>query len=168
MLTTAILAWLHILSAISWLGGGILFGFVVGPAIPKLSTVSSAEFFVRVAPRIARFFQIMAGSTILFGALLAYTGVSNGDFPGLSPSTTWGLSIMIGLSLGVVAFVVGELLAVPALNRVIRIFSEMQTSGQREPPAELGKAIGRARFTATATVGLLILTLVFMVAAGFY
>ncbi len=168
MLTTAVLAWLHIISAISWLGGGILFGFVVGPALPKLSPASSAEFFVRVAPRIGRFFQIMAGSTVLFGALLAYVGVSNGDFPGLSPSTSWGLSIMIGLSLGIVAFVVGEFLAVPALGKVVRIFSGMQASGQREPPAELGKAIGRARLTATATVGLLILTLVFMVAAGFY
>ncbi len=77
MLITAILAWFHVISAIGWLGGGIMFVFVVGPALAKLSPPSSAEFLVNVAPRVARFFQISAASTILFGALLLVDGNGN-------------------------------------------------------------------------------------------
>ena len=145
-----------------------MFGFVIAPGLAKLSPASSGEFFMKVAPRVVRFFQAVAGSTILFGALLAYVGISNGDFPGMAWSTTWGESITIGLSLGIVAFLVGELAAVPSLQKVIRIIGEMQKSGQHGASEELGKALMRAKTTATATVLLLVLTFVFMIAAGFY
>jgi uncharacterized membrane protein len=70
VLITAVVAWLHIISAIGWLGGGIMFAFVVGPALAKLSPPSSGEFLVKVVPRVVLFFQISAGTTILFGVLL--------------------------------------------------------------------------------------------------
>ncbi len=145
-----------------------MFGFIIGPALPKLSPASSGEFFVKVAPRIVRFFQIAAGSTILFGALLAYTGISNGDFPGLSLSTTWGLSLTIGLVLGLVTFLIGELVAIPELNRVVKIIRGMQAGGASGSPEDLNRALRRARLTGNATVVLLLLTLVFMIGAGFY
>jgi uncharacterized membrane protein len=168
MLSTAIFAWLHIVSAIGWLGGGIMFGFVVAPALSKLSPASSGEFFMKIVPRVARFFQIVAGSTVLFGVLLLYTGISNGDFSGLTLSSTWGLSIVIGLSLGFIAFLVSEFVAVPPLRKAIRIITEMHASGQQEPPPELQKTLKRAGLLANVTVTLLILAVVFMVSAGFY
>ncbi|MDA4127237.1 MAG: hypothetical protein OK452_08575, partial [Thaumarchaeota archaeon] len=91
----AILAWFHVVSAILWLGGGVMFAFVVGPALAKLSPSSSGEFLLNVAPRVARFFQIIAGSTVLFGVLLLY---SMGGFDLLSLSTFYGLDITVGLS----------------------------------------------------------------------
>ena len=123
---------------------------------------------MKIAPKVMRFFQIVAGSTVLFGALLAYVGISNGDFPGLAWSTNWGVGITVGLSLGLIAFLVGELMAVPALGKVVKIIGEMQRTGQHGPPEGLGKALARARVTATVTVVLLIATLVFMITAGFY
>ncbi|MGD0146149.1 MAG: hypothetical protein ABSB53_04775 [Nitrososphaerales archaeon] len=48
------------------------------------------------------------------------------------------------------------------------MIKEMQSSGQHQPPAELPKTIRRATITANVTVLLLILALIFMVAAGFY
>jgi uncharacterized membrane protein len=168
MLSTAILAWFHIIFAMMWLGGGVMFAVVVAPALAKLSPASSGEFFVKVVPRVARFFQIVAGLTILFGVLLVYVGISNGDFPGLDLSTKWGLSIIIGLSIGVVALLVSEFLAVPPLLKVIAMIKEMQASGQHQPPAELPKTLRRASLTANASVILVVLTLVLMVSAGFY
>lgn len=168
MLSTAILAWFHIIFAMMWLGGGVMFAVVVAPALAKLSPASSGEFFVKVVPRVARFFQIVAGLTILFGVLLVYVGISNGDFPGLDLSTKWGLSIIIGLSIGVVALLVSEFLAVPPLLKVITMIKEMQASGQHQPPTELPKTLRRASLTANASVILVVLTLVLMVSAGFY
>jgi hypothetical protein len=145
-----------------------MFGFVVAPALSKLSAASSGEFFMRIVPRIARFFQIVAGSTVLFGVLLLYTGISNGDFSALTLSSTWGISIVIGLSFGFVAFLVSEFAAVPPLKKAIKIITEMHASGQQQPPPELQETLKRAALLANTTVSLLILALICMVSAGFY
>ena len=168
MLITAIFALFHIASAIMWLGGGILFAVVIAPSLAKLSPPSSGEFFVKVVPRVSLIFRIVAGTTVLFGVLLIYTGISNGDFPAFSLSSTWGASIAIGLSIGLIAFLNSEFVAQPPLRKVIRLLKEMQASGKHEPPAELPKTIKRAALTANTTVILLIITLIFMVSAGFY
>jgi uncharacterized membrane protein len=168
LLLTAILAWLHIISAIGWLGGGIMFALVVAPSVAKLSPPSSGEFFVKVVPKVATFFRIAALSTILFGLLLIYFGVSNGDLGPYSTSSTWGVSITIGFSFGFIAFLNSELVAVPPLQKAVKMIKEMQSSGHHQPPAELPKVLRRASLTANITVSLLIVTLIFMVAAGFY
>ncbi|MDA4124222.1 MAG: hypothetical protein OK438_02035 [Thaumarchaeota archaeon] len=165
MLFTAILAWFHIVSAIGWLGGGIMFAFVVGPALAKLSPPSSGEFLVKVVPRVVRFFQIFAGTTILFGVLLLY---SLGSLPLLDPSTSYGVNLSIGLSIGFVAFLISEFVSVPIQVKAINMIKEMQASGQHQPPADFPKTLKRASDTATLTVLLLVLASVFMVAAGFY
>jgi uncharacterized membrane protein len=164
-LLIAILAWLHVVSAISWLGGGILFAFVIGPALAKLSPSSSGEFLVKVVPGVARFFQMVAGSTILFGLLLVY---NLGGFGVLSLSSSFDVNITIGLSIGFIAFLISEFVAIPIQLKAIKMVREMQASGQHQPPAEFPKTLNRARVTATLTVILLILTSVFMIAAGFY
>lgn len=145
-----------------------MFGVVVAPGLAKLSPGSSGEFFVKIVPRVIRYFQSLAGSTILFGVLLLYVGVNNGDFPAFTASSAWGLSVMIGLGLGFVAFLISEFVAVPPLKKAIRIITEMQQSDQHQPNPELPKTLKRAALTANTTVVLLILTLVFMVSAGFY
>ena len=167
-LVTAILAWFHIASAMMWLGGGILFAFVIGPGLAKLSPPSTGEFFVKVVPRVSMFFRVVAGATVLFGVLLILTGLSNGDFGPYSFSSKWGFAITVGLFIGLVAFLNSEFVAQPPLRKVIRILREMQSSGQHQPPAELPKTVKRAQMTASVTVILLIIALVFMVSAGFY
>ncbi len=166
-LVIAIIAWLHVASAISWLGGGIMFAFVIGPALAKLSPPSSGEFLVKVVPRVVRFFQIMAGSTVLFGVLLIYS-LGGNSFDLLSPSHFYGVDLTIGLSIGFITFLISEAVAVPIQLKAIRMIRGMQAAGQHQPPAEFPKTLKRASDTATLTVYLLILTLVFMIAAGFY
>jgi uncharacterized membrane protein len=161
----AILAWFHVVSAIGWLGGGIMFAFVLAPALAKLSPPSSGEFLVKVVPRVVRFFQIFAGTTVLFGVLLLY---SLGSLPLLDPSTFYGADLTIGLSIGFLAFLLSEFVSVPIQVKAINMIREMQASGQHQPPAEFPKTLKRASQTATLTVLLLILASIFMVGAGFY
>lgn len=142
-----------------------MFAFVVGPALAKLSPPSSGEFLVKVGPRVVRFFQILAGTTVLFGVLLLY---SLGSLPLLDLSTSYGVELTIGLSIGFAAFLISEFVAVPIQVKAINMIREMQASGQHQPPAEFPKTVKRASDTATLTVLLLILASVFMVAAGFY
>jgi uncharacterized membrane protein len=166
-LIIAIIAWLHVGSAISWLGGGIMFAFIIGPALAKLSPTSSGEFLVKVVPRVVLFFQVMAASTVLFGVLLIYS-LGGNSFSLLSPSTFYGVDLIIGLSIGFITFLISEGVAVPIQLKAIRMIKNMQASGQHQPPAEFPKTLKRAADTATLTVYLLIITLVFMIAAGFY
>lgn len=142
-----------------------MFAFVVGPALAKLSPPSSGEFLVKVVPRVVRFFQIFAGTTILFGVLLLF---SFGRVPVLDFSTSYGVELTIGLSLGLAAFLISEFVAVPIQLKAINMIKQMQASGQHQPPPEFPKTLKRASNTATLTVVLLILASVFMVAAGFY
>ncbi len=143
-----------------------MFAFVIGPALGKLSPASSGEFLLKVVPRVVRFFQIFAGTTILFGALLLYS--LPGGFSLLDPTTGYGLDLLIGLSIGFISFLLSELVSVPIQLRAIRMLREMQASGQHQPPAEFPKTLKSAADFATLTVLLLILASVFMVAAGFY
>ncbi len=165
MLSTWVLAWLHVVSAICWLGGGIMFAFVVGPALSRLSPASSGEFLVKVVPRVVRFFQVFAALTILFGLLLLY---NLGGPSLLSPSTSYGVDLSIGAGFAIVAFVESEFVAVPIQLQAVRMIREMLAAGQHQPPAGFPKTLRLATITATLTVVLLIFASVFMVGAGFY
>jgi len=165
MLSTAILAWVHVISAIGWLGGGIMFGVIIAPVLGKFSPAASGEFLVRVGTRVARFFQVIAATTILFGFLLLY---NVGGLGLLTPSTTYGIELMIGITFALAAFVVSEAVSVPWLLKAVRLVREMQASGKHEPSAELPKALKIAQLSANITLVLLLLTSMFMVAAGFY
>ena len=168
MLLTAIWAGLHVISAMMWLGGGILFGAFIAPALGKLSPQASGEFFVKIIPRVMRFFQIVALTTVVFGILLLYN-ITNGDIGSLSPTASWyGFDITFGVLFAAIAFVLSEAVSVPALGRVVRLIKELQTSGQAHPTPQLPRAIRLATWTAYSTVLLLIITLAFMVSAGFY
>jgi len=166
-LVTAIFAWLHIFFSVGRLGGGIMFGFVIGPALAKLSPTASGEFFTKVVPRVLRFFQIVPGLAIFFGLLLLYT-FTNGDLSKMSPTNSWGLQITIGMTIGLVAFLNGELLAVRYFHKVVEMIRQASSSGGQGPPADFFKTLNKARMSATVTVLLLIIALVFMVGSGFY
>ena len=165
LLITWVLAWLHVASAICWLGGGILFAFVVGPALARLSPAASGEFLVKIVPRIVRFFQVFAGLTILFGILLLY---NLGGFSLLSPSSSYGLDLSLGALFAILAFVETEAIAAPIQLKAVRMVREMLSTGAHQPPAALPSTLRMARVTATLAVVLLVLASVFMVGAGFY
>lgn len=168
MIITAILAWLHITSAIMWLGGGIFFAFVIGPAIGTLSPPGPGEFFVKVVPRISLFFRIVAGSTVLFGLLLFLVGSRLGSFPAFSLSNAWGISITIGLTFGIIAFLNSEFIAQPPIKKAIQLFRNMQNPESKGPSPELPNTLKNVALTGRITVVLLLAAMTFMVGAGFY
>lgn len=165
-LVTTALAYAHILSAMGWLGGGILFGFVIAPRFSKMGLAGSRDFFVTVQPNVIRFFQIVAGLTVLFGVLLLYVMTAYGGAR-LSVSNSWGLDLIAGMAVAAVAFVISEFLAVPAFFRLIELNRKMGADGSNVP-AELPRTARRAGMMALVSTILLFGALGFMVAAGFY
>lgn len=166
MWLTDLLATFHVLFAVLWLGGGIMFGFLIAPRIGQTSPSTAREFFLKVGPAVLRYFQVIPALTILFGLLLL-GNIVGGDWGQLSPSTAWGFDVSLGMLFAIAAFVVGEAGAAPALHRLIGVFERLGTPGGPGPEA-IPPAVARARLLASASLALLVVTMVFMVGAGFY
>lgn len=165
MLVTWILAWLHVLSAIGWLGGGIMFGFVIAPALARLSPASSGEFMVKVVPRVARFFQASAGLTIVFGFLLLY---NLGGMSLLDLSTSYGVDLTVGMGAALAGFLVSEFVTSPILLKAVRLVRESMASPAHQPSPELPRTMRLVSLTSIVTLILLLVAFTGMVGAGFY
>lgn len=157
MLLFSVLLWLHIFSAVGWLGAAMLFGMVIGPTIGEMSPGTRAEIVVKIFPRFLRYVTIFALMTVAFGlALVADLGV---DFF----STTDGSYIKVGAGLALIAVIVAVVVIAPATRKMYKLTEEM-LKNSTPPTPELAKVAGRLRIGATTGLVLLILTLIFMVA----
>src|SRR2546422_8219251 len=87
-----ILAYLHIISAMGWLGGAGLFVSVVGPGLRSLSPTARLEFLSKIGPRATKFFIGSFTTPKPFRLRLLYA------FPGASWTT-----VNVGLALGLIA-----------------------------------------------------------------
>lgn len=161
----SVLAYGHVLSAMGWLGGGILTAFVLGPNLRKLPPAAGLEFNAKVLPPIINFIQIMIGTTFLFGILLL-DAFYDGDFSPLSTSSQ-GMELMAGVALALAAAAVAFSVTVPSFKRIIKIARSLLQAGQQPPPPELMKYAKRARMGSMAGILLLLATLAVMISAGF-
>ncbi|MDA4128948.1 MAG: hypothetical protein OK422_05800 [Thaumarchaeota archaeon] len=151
-----VLAYLHIISAIGWLGGAVLFVSVVAPGLRSLSPTARLEFLSKIGPKATRFFAGTSTATIVFGLALLFS------------SDVSGTNINVGLTLGLIAYLVALVVAFPALTKADHLAKEALASGQAGPPSpELAKALKRGGLGVVVVVLLLVVTLMFMVASGF-
>ena len=159
-----ILAYGHVLSAIMWLGGGLLTGFVIGPSLRGIAPSAALEFNAKVLPKIIRFVQAALGLTFLFGLLLLYS-FRDGDLSWLMNSTQ-GYVLSAGILVALLTGVFAMAYVIPAFKKVGALSSAALQSGQ--PPApEMAKYGKRARLGSMAGVFLLLFVLAMMVISGF-
>jgi uncharacterized membrane protein len=161
---TVIFEFAHILSAMGWLGGGILTTFILGPNLAKLPPPASLAFNAKVLPKIVRFVEMMIGSTLLFGFLLLYAW-TGGDMAYFT--TPGGMTLSGGVGLALVAAVIALGLTIPSFNKISQIANQMLEGGQQAPPPELKKYGTRARRGSLVAIALLLVVLAAMVSAGF-
>ena len=162
MVLLTVVLWAHIFSAIGWLGAAIVFGIILAPSLAKLSPQARGEFMVKVVPKYLRYFEVFSGMTIVFGVATAAV-LLNGDFSKVSLSTPFGLYITVGAVLALLVFAVSYSVTIPVTRKIIRISeSMMKTPGP--PPPELMVLANRQKVITTATLSVMILITVLMVA----
>lgn len=157
----------HVVSAIGWLGAGLLSGFVIGPGLQRLSPASRLEFIVKVIPRMLSYMRGMIVGTFVFGLLLLYFRF-NGNFSVLSPSTVLGAALSAGIGIAVITAVLAFAFVYPAFNRMVSIANGMLKNAGSPAPPEMAKYATRARVGSMAAALLLVVAAALMVTTGFY
>ena len=158
----AVLTILHIASAIGWMGAVLFFLSVIGPSVRNFTPAASLEFLTKVGPRQIRYFAGTATSTIVFGLALLITAFGT-DY------TAWPRYIEVGFSLGVLAYLLAILVAVPSFRRADKIAHQIMSNPQAgPPPPELARYLKRGNQAAIAIAFILLLTLVFMVLSAVF
>jgi hypothetical protein len=155
-LLVTIFLYLHVLSAMGWLGGAILFVSVLIPGLRTLSPAASLEFLSKVGPRSTRFFIGAATSTVVFGLALFFS--LQGDY-------TQG--VYVGIGLGLIAYVWAMAVPVRAFLKADRLAKQMLASPPSgPPPAEFTSAMKQGAIGVTVVVVILLLAMIFMVTSG--
>ena len=137
---------------------------VLTPSMRALSPSSRRDLILKLFPRFIRYVTVFATLTLVAGILLAF-GHAGSSLESLSPTTTWGLMITVGASLALVAYALALGVGLRSARKIVRILNAQQDP-QQAPPPEILQLQGRMRMTATTVIILLMLSLVFMVAAS--
>ena len=156
-----ILAVLHVVSAIAWLGSVAFFISSIGPGLKTMTPGANIEFFTKVGARILRFYGVAGTLTIVFGfgLLLEAFGANY---------AAWPATLEVGFSMGLLAYLFALGVTVPAARRLDRLARQLHKEPAAGPlPAEVVQNLRRLSLGANVVAFLLTLAAVFMVVTGF-
>jgi hypothetical protein len=158
----AVLTFLHIVSAVGWLGGVMFFLSAVSPGVRTFTPTASLEFLTKVGPKQIRFFAGAATSTVVFGLALLFAAFGT-DF------ASWPSYIEVGFALGLIAYLIAILVTIPTFRKVDKIARQILGNPQGgPPPPEFASLLKRANMAAMAVAVILLLALVFMVSSAVF
>jgi len=157
----AVLTFLHIVTAMGWLGGVAFFLSAVGPGVRAFTQPALLEYLTKVGPKQIGFFAGTATGTIVFGLALLFAAFGT-DY------SSWPNYIETGFGFGLIAYLVAMAVTLPTVSRVSRIAHQAMSGPPGPPPPELPKLLRRANMATMAVALLLLLALVFMVSSAVF
>ena len=157
----AVLTFLHIVTAMGWLGGVIFFLSAVGPGVRAFTPPALLEFLTKVGPKQIRFFAGVATGTIVFGLALLFAAFGT-DY------SSWPNYIETGFGFGLIAYLIAVLVTIPTIRKLSGIARQLMSGPPGPPPPELLKLLKRANMATMAVALLLLLALIFMVSSAVF
>ena len=157
----AVLTFLHIVTAMGWLGGVIFFLSAVGPAVKAFTPPALLEFLTKVGPKQIRFFAGVATGTIVFGLVLLFAAFGT-DY------SSWPSYIEAGLGFGLIAYLIAVIVTIPTIMKLSGIARQLMSGPPGPPPPELPNLLKRANMATMAVALLLFLALIFMVSSAVF
>ena len=91
--------WLHILAGAAWFGEVMTINFVLIPNLKSIESADRPQFIRSIFPRLFHLASFLALLSITSGLINSYL-LSGWRDPAQFTSTRWGISILIGGSLG--------------------------------------------------------------------
>lgn len=91
--------WIHVVAASVWVGEVVVINFILIPVLGVLDVPGRRWFLTNVFPRIFRMASVLSLAAVLSGITLVLH-FTKGDL-GMLTETRWGISILIGGSMGI-------------------------------------------------------------------
>lgn len=154
-LLVAVIAWFHILFAISWVGSAVFFAAVLSPMLAALTPQARSEFLVKSLPKIERFELAVSTLTIVFGLFLALA------------LKEWSPFIIFGATFGLTAYLIGLLVMTPLAKKMESILKILQNDPDDGLLKELVGVQKKFGMASMIELIMMLLTVSSMVAAGF-
>src|SRR5688572_1098415 len=131
-----VVQWIHVLAAILWVGGFAAINFLVFPSLTVLPPEQQRRFGRALAPKLSRFFSIVAGTVMLFGII---RGTLLGPIKGLDIlfATPYGLTWLAALIITIGLAVIGARIVGPTAERMYNDDSLWDFGPGQPPPAGL-------------------------------
>ena len=129
--------YLHVVSAILWLGGGYYTIFVQSPALMEAPAAARGAVLAAIAPRQLFYLMRLGEFTLLTGFLRIITSPHARELESLS--TRWSVAILIGIVLTVALLGIAHAVLKPAVEKML-------TAGPKaaEGDAAAGVAVAKA------------------------
>jgi len=157
----SVLAILHIISAVGWLGAAIFFLSVIGPTVRTLTPPTSLEFLVRVGTRQLRFFAASATATVIFGLglLFSYFGTDYTAYP---------TTLVVGFTLALIVYIETMVFTFPHFRKALKAGAQMLSNPQPgPPPSEFTSNLRKGIMGATISTIVILFVAVLMVVTAF-
>lgn len=154
-----LLAWIHLLSGITWVGILYYFNLVHVPFMAEADAATKPGVVAKLLPRALMWFRWGAVLTLLSG--LAIIGAKVAQHGGAIMGTSWGVGISLGALLGIVMFLNVWLVIWP--KQKIVIASQLAVSGGGQADPQAADAAARA-FLASRTNALFSIPMLFFMA----
>jgi uncharacterized membrane protein len=154
----------HIGSAILWAGGSVFIERFVQPTANALGPAGEQFMTGMVRRRMAVYFPIVAGLTVLAGSVLYWHDASGdviGYLTGGGPGTVFG----IGGIAAWIGFIVGAIGIGPNANKLARAGAEMARTGPT-PDLEAEANTARAAIHRAGQIGLVMLAIAIVTMAS--
>lgn len=141
-----ILRWLHVIFGVTWIGLLYYFNFVQGSFFAETDAATKSGAIQKLVPRALWWFRYSALFTFLTGAVL----IMGRLHMGFSFATSWGVSILTGMTMGTFMFLNVWLIIWPNQKIVIASTTAVANGGKADPnAAAAGAKAGLASRTNT-------------------
>lgn len=96
-----LIRFIHVVCGSAWFGEVIVINFILIPSLSKYQGIARKDFLNTIFPKIFRLASVLAGSTAVTGGILLYNFIGF-NFSELLERGTWGISILIAGTLGLI------------------------------------------------------------------
>jgi len=153
------LRWFHVFFGITWIGLLYYFNFVQGAFFAETDGQTKSNAIQKLVPRALWWFRYSALFTFLTGVLL----ITGRAHMGFSFATSWGVNIILGMTMATIMFLNVWLIIWPNQKIVIASTTQVANGGQALP--EAAAAAGKSGLASRTNTFLSIPMLFFMVGA---
>ncbi len=124
-LITGIARYIHIVTAVTWVGGIFLWSMLIAPSISKrVAPAARGPFMSVVVPRLTQYLTIAGVATLLSGVWLIWTiwGDMRSGFE--APTGGYGIAMTLGLVVAIAMLVIALAFIKPAARKLLDIMAK--------------------------------------------